>query len=69
MKFVENLRQQSGNEILRACDSEESELTRIREYIANNPHQWSLDRENPEKGVYQYAPTDGIEDIFGGIRP
>lgn len=47
----------------------ESELTRIREYIANNPHQWSLDRENPQKGVYQYAPTDGIEDIFGGIRP
>ena len=47
----------------------ESELTRIREYIANNPLQWSLDRENPQKGVYQYAPTDGIEDIFGGIRP
>jgi REP element-mobilizing transposase RayT len=47
----------------------ESELSRIREYIANNPHQWSLDRENPQKGVYQYAPTDGIEDIFGGIRP
>lgn len=47
----------------------ESELTRIREYIANNPHQWALDRENPQKGVYLYAPTDGIEDIFGGIRP
>ncbi len=47
----------------------ESELTRIREYIVNNPHQWTLDRENPQKGVYQYAPTDGIEDIFGGIRP
>ncbi len=47
----------------------ESELSRIREYIANNPHQWSLDRENPQKGVCQYAPTDGIEDIFGGIRP
>ncbi|MGZ9262635.1 MAG: transposase [Candidatus Binatia bacterium] len=47
----------------------ESELIGIREYIANNPHQWSLDRENPQKGVYQYAPTDGIEDIFGGIRP
>lgn len=47
----------------------ESELIRIREYIANNPHQWSLDRENPQKGVDQYAPTDGIEDIFGGIRP
>ena len=46
-----------------------SELTRIREYIVNNPLQWSLDRENPQKGVYQYAPTDGIEDVFGGIRP
>ena len=47
----------------------DDELTRIREYIANNPFQWSLDRENPQKGVYQYAPTDGIESIFGGIRP
>ena len=47
----------------------EGELSRIREYIVNNPAQWALDRENPEKGVYQYAPTDGIEDIFGGIRP
>ena len=24
-----------------------AELTRIREYIANNPLQWALDRENP----------------------
>jgi REP element-mobilizing transposase RayT len=47
----------------------ENELARIREYIANNPAQWALDRENPEEGVYQYAPTDGIEKIFGGIRP
>ena len=47
----------------------DGELTRIREYIVNNPAQWALDRENPEKGVYQYAPTDGIESIFGGIRP
>ena len=47
----------------------DNELARIREYIANNPLQWSLDRENPEKGVYQYAPTDGIESIFGGFRP
>lgn len=48
---------------------DDRELQRIREYIANNPAQWALDRENPEKGVYQYAPTDGIEEIFGGIRP
>jgi putative transposase len=47
----------------------DEELTRIREYIVNNPAQWELDRENPKKGVYQYAPTDGIEDIFGGNRP
>ena len=45
------------------------ELERIREYIANNPAQWMFDRENPEKGVYQYAPTDGIASIFGGERP
>jgi len=25
----------------------ENELARIREYIANNPAQWALDRENP----------------------
>jgi REP element-mobilizing transposase RayT len=25
----------------------ENELARIREYIANNPAQWVLDRENP----------------------
>jgi REP element-mobilizing transposase RayT len=48
---------------------DEAELSRIREYIENNPTQWLLDRENPEMGVYQYAPTDGIESIFGGIRP
>jgi putative transposase len=48
---------------------DEAELSRIREYIVNNPAQWALDRENPRTGVYQYAPTDGIESIFGGIRP
>jgi hypothetical protein len=47
----------------------ENELARIREYIANNPAQWALDRENPEQGVYQYALTEGIAEIFGGIRP
>lgn len=26
---------------------DENELTRVREYIANNPMQWDLDRENP----------------------
>lgn len=47
----------------------EAELTRIQEYIVNNPLQWYLDRENPQKGVCRYAPTDGIETIFGGVRP
>ena len=47
----------------------DDELRCIREYIANNPAQWVVDRENPEEGVYQYAPTDGIEKIFGGSRP
>jgi REP element-mobilizing transposase RayT len=47
----------------------DSELQKIREYIANNPLQWVLDRENPEQGVCQYALTDGIEGIFGGMRP
>jgi putative transposase len=26
---------------------DENELHRIREYIANNPLQWEVDRENP----------------------
>ncbi|MSP38495.1 MAG: transposase [Deltaproteobacteria bacterium] len=29
----------------------DEELQRVREYIVNNPAQWALDRENPEKGV------------------
>jgi len=29
----------------------ENELTRIREYIANNPPQWEMDRENPLQSV------------------
>jgi len=47
----------------------ENDLARIRQYVVNNPLQWALDRENPERGVYQYAPTDSIEEIFGGMRP
>jgi len=26
---------------------DESELSKVSEYIANNPKQWALDRENP----------------------
>src|SRR3990170_162851 len=61
----------------------EGELVRIRQYIADNPAQWELDRENPAvretermgdrslagRGVSPYAPTDDIETIFGGVRP
>jgi REP element-mobilizing transposase RayT len=33
----------------------ENDLARIREYVVNNPLQWALDQENPERGVYRYA--------------
>ena len=33
------------------------ELDRAREYIANNPLQWELDRENPDRGGPRTAPT------------
>ena len=38
---------------------DEGELNRIREYIANNPAQWELDRENPDAplGTACRAPT------------
>ena len=35
----------------------EDELNKIREYIQNNPLNWSLDRENPER-----VGTDVLED-------
>ena len=28
---------------------DETELARVRAYIANNPAQWMLDSENPDK--------------------
>lgn len=28
----------------------EPALERVRDYIVNNPRQWELDRENPERG-------------------
>ena len=33
-------------------------LERIREYIANNPAQWSLDRENPDFIPPATTPSD-----------
>lgn len=53
----------------------EDELNKIREYIANNPMQWALDRENPEqvvscRGTARRAHiNDDIQKIFGGICP
>lgn len=32
---------------------DENSLTRIREYIRNNPMQWALDPDNPEKATGQ----------------
>ena len=31
----------------------EADLARIREYIENNPAQWALDEENPERAIRQ----------------
>jgi putative transposase len=39
---------------------DEESLNRIREYIANNPLQWELDRENPDvqqRQPHRVAPT------------
>ena len=53
----------------------DKELSRIREYIVNNPGQWELDRENPDgkqnprSSVGQRVAIDEIESTFGGIRP
>jgi len=38
---------------------DEASLNRIREYIANNPLQWALDRENPHiVGATRASPRD-----------
>lgn len=54
----------------------ENELNKIREYILSNPQQWALDRENQEvqeggsdRGDSRIAPTNDIDQIFGGVRP
>jgi len=42
----------------------EKELNEIRDYIANNPVQWELDRENPailDMRAHQAAPLQGNE--------
>ena len=47
----------------------EGELDRIREYVANNPMRWPMDRENPDHvgAGFKPAPTDDIDAIFGGV--
>ena len=46
MPFAGRLWQRNYYEHIVRC---ENELTRIREYIANNPLQWEMDRENPSR--------------------
>jgi hypothetical protein len=41
---------------------DDTSLNRIRQYIAENPLQWAMDRENPDavaacRGTLQRAPT------------
>ena len=55
------------------------ELSQIRKYVADNPLQWALDRENPDAvglaggsslgGPSHATGTDDAESIFGGVRP
>jgi REP element-mobilizing transposase RayT len=45
----------------------ERELTLIREYIADNPLQWHLDRENPAATAGRVS-TD-LKEIFGDALP
>lgn len=42
---------------------DEDELSRIREYIVNNPLQWADDRENPLVGV-RHAPSLLKDDLW-----
>ena len=36
------------------------ELNRVREYIVNNPAQWSLDRENPSVGANDFVGAKNV---------
>ncbi len=52
----------------------EDELNRIREYVANNPLQWALDRENPQATahaeIYEwlYAKKRRARDAASGAK-
>ena len=49
------------------------ELKQVRQYIADNPAQWVVDRENPDRSVSDTAAKpderDDIAKLFGGVRP
>ena len=49
------------------------ELKQVRQYIADNPAQWVVDRENPDRSVGDTAgkpdERDDIAKLFGGVRP
>ena len=49
------------------------ELKQVRQYIADNPVQWVVDRENPDRSVGDTAgkpdELDDIARLFGGVRP
>ena len=79
-KQINNLRGTPGSPVWQRNYYEhvirnDDELIKVREYIAFNPGQWALDRENPAAKSgrpHGAAPTDlmkDIETIFGGVRP
>jgi REP-associated tyrosine transposase len=41
---------------------DEDELSRIREYIVNNPLQWAVDRENPSTRATHASPLRRLKD-------
>jgi REP element-mobilizing transposase RayT len=41
---------------------DEDEFSRIREYIANNPLQWAVDRENPSTRATHASPLQRSKD-------
>jgi len=46
----------------------ESELSRIREYIQNNPLKWDLDRENPLSKNFNLEHDDYWKEIYDSGR-
>lgn len=41
-------------------------MSRMREYIKNNPLKWELDRENPD--VVSAGPTPEVPSMVGAVR-